>query len=318
MTARPSSHLTRLIPVIISGTLTGVSVVVTRFALGAIPPMTLAGLRTLIGALGLGAAVIVMRRALPTRPAAYWHMIVGGMIAVGVPTIGFTAALTKMSSGVSSVFTSLVPLFTALIAWVWLKETLTRTRIAGLAMAFGGALVLIFTRTNGLAGTPATDLTPYGLSAFAAFGGAFGAVYSRRHLSTENPIVTGTIQTFAGALLAIPFAIGEMGAFNPSAVPIESWAATLAGGLAGSGIGYLIFLIVLQKHGATIAAMSGYVIALAATALGALFLGEVVSVVFLIGGALILGGVYFVSRHDERQLSTEVTEDTEKGTTGAA
>jgi len=296
MTNTPPSYFARLGPVVAIGVLTGISVVVTRFALGSLPPMLLAGLRLLIGGLGLAVAAAITRRALPRRGALYGHLLVGGVIGAGLPVIGFTASLARMSSGVSSVFTSLVPLITAIVAWAWLKEPMTRVRIAGLSMAFGGALLLILTRTTGLSGAETDDLTPYALALMAATGGACGAVYSRKYLGEVDPTVMGVFQSFAGLLLAIPFIIPELAAFDPAAVPAVSWQAALASGLAGSALGYWLFLTVLQRHGATLAAMSGYVVALAATALGALFLGEVVSGEFVVGAALILGGVYFVSQ----------------------
>src|SRR5262245_40146751 len=149
-TADKSAVQGRLLPVLSSGVMTGFAVVVTRFALGDIPPMILSGLRMLLGGVGLAAALVILRRILPSRRFAYLHMLIGGLIGVGVPVIGFTLTLQHMSSGVSSVFTSLIPLATAIIEFVWLKEMLTRVRIAGLVMAFGGALVLILTRTTGL------------------------------------------------------------------------------------------------------------------------------------------------------------------------
>src|SRR5258705_5695904 len=157
LTADKSALQGRIIPVLISGVMTGFAVVVTRFALGDIPPMILSLLRMLLGGVGLAAALIVLRRAMPTRAVSYLHMLIGGLIGVGIPVIGFTLSLQHMSSGVSSVFTSLIPLATAIIEFVWLKETLTRVRIGGLVMAFGGALVLILTRTTGLSEQSSDD-----------------------------------------------------------------------------------------------------------------------------------------------------------------
>ena len=105
-------------------------------------------------------------------------------VTQGLPLLAFTIALQFISSGVLTIFIALIPLVTGLMAHVWLnQERLGFAKAGGLAVAFGGVLLLVATRTTGLtAGASGADVRGYGLALAGALVIAASVVYTRRRL----------------------------------------------------------------------------------------------------------------------------------------
>jgi drug/metabolite transporter (DMT)-like permease len=153
----------------------------------------------------------------------------------------------------------------------------------------------VLTNTTGLAEQQGPVWWAYGISLTAALSAALGAVYARRNLEGIDPTVAATGLVIGGLVMTLPFLLIP-GSFALAAVTPGEWGATFLSGFLSAGLGYLIFLIIIQKHGATIATFTGYIITIAAALLGAWLLREQITGPFIIGAVLILGGVYLVSR----------------------
>jgi drug/metabolite transporter (DMT)-like permease len=120
-------------------------------------------------------------------------------------------------------------------------------------------------------------------------------VYTRRNLTGVDPMAAATGLAFGGLALVIPFLLIP-GSFALAEVTAGEWWATFLSGFLSAGVGYLVFLVIVQKHGATIATFTGYVITIAAALLGAWLLKEQITPIFVVGGVMILVGVYLVSK----------------------
>ena len=94
---------------------------------GALPT---AGLRVGIAAAFL--LPLLLWKGLGPQLMQHWKKVFFiGMINSGIPFACFTYALLSISTGLSSVLNATVPLFGALVAWVWLKDRPHRTRMVG-------------------------------------------------------------------------------------------------------------------------------------------------------------------------------------------
>jgi drug/metabolite transporter (DMT)-like permease len=207
--------------------------------------------------------------------------------------ICFTFALQYISSGVLAVMIALYPLITAILAHQFLEhEKLTAKRIAGLALAFSGSLVIILTGTTGLGG--ASDLRGHLLSLLGVIMSAIGAIYMRRHLTNEDAAVVTAGQVAFSVPLLIPFIV--LGpAIHLAEMTGKAWFAVVYAGVIGSFIGYMILFLLIKRYGATIGALPGYLMPIAATLLGALVLGEIITLPLILGALMVLIGVVLVS-----------------------
>jgi len=257
-------------------------------------PFTLVSLRLIFGALLLGAVVIASRESLPRDPRVIGHLAVLGVLSVFLPFSLITWGETHIDSGLASILNSTTPLFTIVVAGLFLAdEPITLNRVIGLLVGFGGVVLVT---SQSLAGR-SDSLALLGELAVAAAAVSYsiGAVYARLHARGLRPMTVGLSQTLFGLVYAvIPALLLEhpLGAgIEPQALFAVAWL-----GLLGTGVAYLIFFRLLAKWGATRTQLVTYLLPPVGVALGVIVLGEQIDAQIVAGTALIIGGVAIVSR----------------------
>jgi drug/metabolite transporter (DMT)-like permease len=244
--------------------------------------------RFVLGALAIGAWVVVRRDPLPRSPALWGHAAVMGVISNVVPFLGFAWGEDNGApSGLAGIYNATTPLWTLVIAIVALPaERPTRNRLAGLVLGFAGVLVVLapWHATSGarLHGQLAC------LGAGACYGVAF--VYTRRFLTGRaEPIGLATAQLICAAV--------EIGVLAPLVAtgsvsqPPRVWLSVLALGAAGTGLAYVIYYTLVRDVGATTASTVTYLVPLVAVTLGVLALGESLRWNDFAGAAIVLLGI---------------------------
>ena len=130
-----------------------------------------------------------------------------------------------------------------------------------------------------------------------SLGFAVYAVLGKRAGRYDSLTMTA-FNHFAGALLVLPLAIHQARALGPAAnwraIPWESWAGTLYMALFGSAAAYVLYFWLLRFLEASQLSAFTYLLPVAATILGILWLGERGSWNQVAGGAIALFGVYWV------------------------
>ncbi len=264
----------------------GTSFMFIKVALEDLPPATLVALRLSVGAAALLIVSHWQKLPLPRGGVIWQHLFVVGFLGVAFPFVLISWAEQHIASGLTSVLNSTVPLFSILVAGVWLKqESVTIGKVLGLVLGFGG-VVLLFARELQIGGFAAAPLAVVLAGLCYGISGA----YARHHLHHLNPIVTATGQVAAACLLAWITAL----LFDGVGGLHLTWptvGAILWLGLLGSALAYILFYYVLGNWGPTRAALVTYVIPLIAVTIGAIFLNELVDWRLVAGGALILSGV---------------------------
>ncbi len=109
---------------------------------------------------------------------------------------------------------AVVPVFSAIIAWLFLGETLNLLEISGILLAVGGIMMVVLERGNG--GSDGKDKRHYLLGVLAGFGGAIGQasglVLSKKGLEGGYPTLSGVLMRMIVAMVvlwAIAFALKQ-------------------------------------------------------------------------------------------------------------
>jgi drug/metabolite transporter (DMT)-like permease len=291
---RPS--YTKIALILISGAAFGSSVVMSRVGLSEIPPLWLVTMRLTLSSLVMVLVMIFQKRRLPAARRVWVDI---GLVALGnvlLSMMSFTFALQYLSSGVLTIILALIPLFTSLMAHIWLiQEKLHLTKLAGLGLAFLGVVVLLSTKTSGLAETPTAGFQGYFLAITGVIVSSAAVVYARRRLRDVDVMVLTGGQMAFSLLVLIPFALA-FSDLEISSITWRGWMAVGYNGLVGSFLGHLIFFKMVKSYGATAASLSSYVIPVVSTGLGVAFLGEIVTLPLGIGAVLVLLGVFWAER----------------------
>jgi drug/metabolite transporter (DMT)-like permease len=260
-------------------------------------PYTILGLRALIAT----AAVFVWRalRRQPWPNRRLWSLgAVLGITNYTGPALLFTLAVQYASAGVLGLLGANSPPVTAVWAHFLLPdERLNPGKVLGLSLALAGVGVLIATGESGLAGGGRP-----GLAVLLALAGvvvsAFGGAHARMYAPGHDVLDLAGPQLALGAVVLAPTMLALEGL--PTGISAAGWGLIVYMALAGTFLPYLLFFWLLQRVGATTASLSSYLVPLVALAGGALLLGEQVTAVIALGGALILAGVVFTERADLR------------------
>ena len=264
-----------------------------KIGLGSLTPLVLIAGRLLFGAAILAIVVAIARQELPRSPRMYGHLLVMSVINIVLPFTLITVGEQSIDSALASILNATVPLGVIVIAPLFLPdERITPGRIAGLAVGFLGVILLVAPDLMNLGDS---DLTGELMMLGASLSYACGGVYSRRNVRGLRPMVPALFQVTFAAVIVLSLAAlidrpWESLSPDPEAIVAVVWL-----GILGSGLAYLCYFFVLQQWGATRTSMVAYLLPVVGIALGAVVLGDPITLNRLAGTALVLAGVALVN-----------------------
>lgn len=251
---------------------------------GALPT---AGMRVGIAALFLS-PLLVLRGQWPVLSRHWKKIFVLGMLNSGIPFALYAYALLSISTGLSSLLNATVPLFGALVAWLWLKDRPHGMKILGLLIGFVGVAMLAWGKASF---KPNASGLVTGWAVLACLGACLcygiSASFTKRHLGGVPSLVIATGSQLGATLgLALP-TLWLWPSQTPSAT---AWLALLAVGVLCTGVAYVLFFRLIDKVGAAGSLTVTFLIPVFAVFYGVVFLGESVTAWMLICGTVILLG----------------------------
>jgi drug/metabolite transporter (DMT)-like permease len=272
-----------LIELFALGTLWGASFLFMRVAVPEFGPLPLIAVRVTIAALFL--LPFLWRAGLASRLIEHAPgLFVVGFINSALPFTLFAFATLSLSAGYTAVINAVAPLFTAIVAFVWLGERLSRLAVVGLAIGFSGVVLLVADKLD-FDGNAAT----IGILAamLASFSYGIGANYTRVKFTGVGSLELATGSQLAATILLLPLCYWTWPQTMPS---MGSWVAVLVLGVACTGVAYILFFRLIARLGPSRAITVTFLVPLAAMVFGALFLNELVTLEMMLGCGLILLG----------------------------
>jgi drug/metabolite transporter (DMT)-like permease len=275
-----SSDLAELIGL---AALWGASFLFMRMGAAEFGPVALSAVRVagatlfLIPLLALRGQIGVLRR--------HWAPIfVVGVLNSALPFLCFSYAALSITAGLSSIFNAATPLFGALIAWLWLKDRLTASRVVGLAVGFAGVLWLAWDKASFKPGGSGWAIVAC-LAATFCYG--LSASVTKKRLTGVAPLaVAAGSQLSAAIVLVLPALV-----WWPAAMPSQhAWMAAALLALACTGVAYVLFFRLIAHIGPANAISVTFLIPVFAVLWGWVFLDEGLTAAMVAGCAVILVG----------------------------
>lgn len=197
------------------------------------------------------------------------------------------------TAGTSALVISTVPVFIAILAAWLLRERLTGARISGIALAFVGLAVMVLLGSPGsefrLHFTASTALIVPS-SVFAALYAVLGKPYLRKYAPFQ--LVAYTI--FFGTLFTLPVVALDASrtAQDVATMGLDGWLPVLYLGALPTFVAYGIWYWAMQRMEASAVGAYVYLSTLVAIVGGVYFLAESITVPIVLGGAMVIAGVY--------------------------
>jgi drug/metabolite transporter (DMT)-like permease len=241
---------------------------------------------------GVAAAVLlplVWMRGLVPQLRKHWKPIfVVGVFNSGIPFACFAFAVLSITTGLSAILNATVPLFGALIAWLWLKDRPAHSRVLGLVIGFAGVALLAWDKASfkpDASGVAPAWAVMACLLATVCYGWSANA--AKRYLGGLPALVTATgSQMGALLVLALP-GLWYWPARNPS---LQAWLSLLVVGVVCTGVAYVLYFRLIEHAGPARALAVTFVVPVFAMLYGVLFLDEAVTAWMLLCGAVIVCG----------------------------
>lgn len=287
---------------VLAGIVWGASFLFMKVSLTGISPAQVAWTRILLGALTLGALVLLRREHL-TRSLKVWaHLTVLGLTFCVIPFLLFSWAQQHVSSGVASIFNATTPIMTAIMAWlVFRVERLKALQVVGIGVGILGVIVII-APWQGIAldGSLVAELAILG--ATASYG--FSFAYMRRfvsHTGMSALAFTFGYIAMAGVVMALltPFLV-----LTPVRLDVPIIVSLLLLGCLGTGIAYVWNQNTVRAWGPTRASTVTYITPVVGVILGIVILGETVTWNEPIGALVVFLGILLAQDRLRRRART--------------
>jgi len=275
----------------------GASFIATKIGVQEVSPITVVWLRFWMGVIILGIAVAARKEfALPAKNEWGYFALLGFLGITWHQWLQSTGLVTAQASTTAWIVAT-TPIFMALLGWLILKEKLTWGQSAGIALAALGVLLVV---SNGdiksifssQFGTPGDYLIM-----ISALNWAIFSALSRRGLKTHPAArMMFYVMVFGWLFSSIAFFAGG----NWSDIPdlsFNGWIGIVFLGVFCSGLAYIAWYDALQALPASQVGAFLYLEPLVAVVVAAAILAEPITWVSLLGGAIILLGVYLVNRN---------------------
>lgn len=258
-----------------------------KVGLAGVPPFLGAGLRFVLSAAMVGLVLAARRRRIELTRDDKVCVLSLGLLVFWLDYACVYWAELHISSGLTAVLFSTMPLMTALLSAFWTRsETLSARKVAGILVAVAGTAVLFWPHER-LGVMQALGM----LSALTgSLCAAINLVVMKKHGRHSDPFVLNFLGMGLGAVCLLLMST----ALEPWATVVWTRSNVLAIlylSLFGSVIAFSAYYYLIKRMDATIVSLSTLIIPIVALALGRAFLNETVTPAAVLGIVTIMAGV---------------------------
>jgi drug/metabolite transporter (DMT)-like permease len=266
----------------------GTAFLFIRIASPVLGPVLLVDARLLLAGILLSFFALSARR-LPSFRGQWKAYARLGAINAAAPFVLIATAELHLTSSLAAMLNATTPLFTVIVAALWLRDPLTRRKVAGVLLGLVGVGVLVGWSPLPLTGTLFLSV---GASLLAACCYAIGGVYSKVGFKDAPPLAIALGQQVAAGLLLLPVAALTLPAAWPS-WPVVLVVLALA--VFPTSIGYLLYFSLMKSAGPTATNSVTFLVPVFGLLWGMLFLHESFTPGSLLGLGIILVSLVLVT-----------------------
>jgi drug/metabolite transporter (DMT)-like permease len=234
------------------------------------------------------------------RPKDWVSFAIAGVAGQVLAQLGMTWGITRSLASNGAILSLLIPVISAVLASVMLKEKLTPLRLVSFAVGLAGVLLMsvqdlrnsAFLDSRMLSG----NLLIFGGCAGSAFYNVFCKGLMERFQEVEILIYSYIFASLASIPLLIwvePFSFQAFAGFDGKA-----WLAFAFLAIFMYGVSMLLFFYVLQFVEVTLASASLYLVPVFGVILGATLLGERLSTLAIVGSIVVLATTMVIMRFE--------------------
>lgn len=293
-----------LLDFLILSALWGGSYLFMRLSTSTVNPFAMAEFRLVIATIFIGLMLLVKpnwRRYL-YLPRSQWHKLIFlSFFNSALPFLMIAYAIQFINAGTGAILNTTAPLWGAVIASVFFKDHLSKSRTLGLAIGFLGVVYLMWGRAS-------FDGDGLALPIIAAMIGTISygiaANFLKQYCQGWHPLmITFWSLLISSIILAGPTALN----WPENQIPPIAWVGVIGLGIFSTAIAYLLFFRLTERTSPSTAMTVTFLVPLFSMLWGEIFLGEEVTTRMIVGAVIVLVGtalaIGLVSFNKPRSIS---------------
>ena len=242
-------NLKSILQLLLLSVVWGMSFLLIRIADQSFPPLWIALMRSLLGAILLWSILLVSGRRPPASRFLPWLLLVA-LFNNAIPFTCFAWGEQIVPSNTASVLNATTPIWTLLISMSVHRARVSYSVIAGVLLGFLGVVLVVYNQSAATPPSIGKALFVRGvlLIVTGALGYAIATVIAKSRLQGVDPLSIAASQLGLAALMVAPLALATG---RPQNLHIAQWLAIAALGFLGSGLAYLLYFHLLTTISAT-------------------------------------------------------------------
>jgi drug/metabolite transporter (DMT)-like permease len=298
-------NILALIEVTLAVIFWGGSFVATKIALQEVAPVTIVWLRFAMGLVILGITAILRRQLVKPSPKDWPNFALLGFIGITFHQWLQSTGLQTSQATTTAWIVATTPIFMAILAWIFLREKLQLLQILGIILAVGGVLLVVTQGdlsklAKGQIGTIGDFLVLLSAPNWAIF-----SVLSRRSLQRHPASrLVFYVMAFGWLFTTILFFLGPgiQDIFN---LTWKGWSGIAFLGIFCSGLAYIFWYDALEVLPVAQTGAFVYLEPFITVIVAAILLDEPLLIFSILGGVVILFGVWMVQSGTNRKKRAE-------------
>lgn len=267
------------------------NIVAGKEALTGFPPLALAQVRVIASA-AIFLVLVCLRPGqlrLPRGGPHWLSIVLSGMSGVTLNQMFFISGLARTSALHAGLVVGLGPVIILMLSAARKHERITVWKLFGISASFLGMALLLVERVGQKGGASwLGDLIV--LSGTTAF--AFYTLLVKEISGIYDDLTLNAAVFTVAAVLMLPFGMGAMLQVSWRSVPVRAWLGMAFMAVCGSVVGYVIYGFALRYLAASRVAAFTYLQPVIAAGLAVWLVHESITPVELLGGILIVSGMY--------------------------
>ncbi len=269
-----------------------VNLSVIKIGLRTLSPHAFNAIRLGLASLAYAAVLFTRRgRAGFARKGDGWKAAALGLLGITLYQVFFIKAVNMMPASTASVFMGTSPIFIALLATVLAEERIPPAGWVGIAISFGGFLLVVAGENGGLVFTwdawRGAILILLANVCWAAY-----TVFARPILDRNSPFRMAAVGTIFGTAVYLPFAAGDLARVDWGRISWPAWGAILYAGLVAIFLCFIVWYASVKAVGSAKTGVYSNLTPILAIFFAGLVLGERLAAIQAVGAAVTLAGVY--------------------------
>jgi drug/metabolite transporter (DMT)-like permease len=265
----------------------------TKYAASHLPQLPIVAFRFAVGGLLLLLVLRLLEPGSTLGKKDVLPMAALGCLGVAVSQTSFTYGVSMTSTANTGLVFATAPVWGLLLGFALGLERPTRWGVLGVALSILGVGVVF---REGLVGAEGASLLGDLLVLVAAITVGAYTVFSMRVLERHSPLAVATYPTLFGAPLVLLLASPDLLGLDWPSVDGGAWAAVGFSAVFATAFAFAAWQRGISRIGANRVLVYQYLITLTGVVSGIILFGERLGAGKILGGAIILLGVYLARR----------------------